>query len=79
MTTILLTNWPKLRLYGQNGQGNFDPDHPQNYQIFMVKMVNPNLIMTIFTIPDFFVLKIVEVLKFIVEIPVNLDHLTMTI
>jgi hypothetical protein len=36
-------------------------DHPQNYQIFLDKMVNPNLIMTIFTIPDYFVVEIVEI------------------
>jgi hypothetical protein len=38
----------------------------------MVKMDDPNLIMTITPIPDFFVVEIVE-------ISVNLDHLTMTI
>jgi hypothetical protein len=38
-------------------------------------MVNPNLITTIFTIPEFLSLKFVKM----VEISVNFDHLTMTI
>jgi hypothetical protein len=75
MTTIFLTIWPKLTFYGQNGQANFDHYHPQNSKIFMVKMVNPNLIMTISTIPDFYVVEIFE----IVEISVNFYYLTMTI
>jgi hypothetical protein len=42
-------------LYGQNGQTKFD--HSQNSKISVVKMVNPNLIMTITKIPDFLLLK----------------------
>jgi hypothetical protein len=42
--------WLKLKFYGQNGQANFDHDHFQNFKIFVVKMVNPNSIRTIFKI-----------------------------
>jgi hypothetical protein len=78
MTTIFLTMWQKLSFYGQNGQANFDHDHPQISKIFMVKMANPNLIITISTIPDFLLLKF---LKFVetVGISVDYEHLTMTI
>jgi hypothetical protein len=67
----------KLRHYGKTGQSKFDHDHPQDYKIFIVKMVNRNLIMTISTISDFSSLKL---LKFaaIVEISVDFYHLTMT-
>ena len=46
--------------------------------MLMVKMVNPNLIITILTIPDFFVIGIVDDVE-IVEISVDYDNLTMTI
>jgi hypothetical protein len=65
-------------LYSQNGQASFDLDHPKNSKIFMVKMVNLNLIMAISTIPDYLSLKFLEFVE-IVEIFVNFDHLTMTI
>jgi hypothetical protein len=65
-----------LRFYGQNGEAKFDHDHPQNSKILMVKMVNPNLIMTISTIPDFLLL---NVLKFVKIVEISVDHLTMTI
>jgi hypothetical protein len=58
----------KLRFYDENGEANFDHDNSQDSKIFMVKMVNQNLIMTITTIPDIFVPEIVE-------ISVNFDHL----
>ena len=38
-----------------------DHDHPQNSKIFMVKMIDPNLVMTMSTIPDFFVVEIFEI------------------
>ena len=56
-----LTILPKLSFDGQHGQANFDHDHPQNSKIFMVKMVNPNFIITISTIPDFLVVEIFEI------------------
>jgi hypothetical protein len=52
-----------------NGQSKLDNDHPKDYKIFLVKMVNPNLIMTISTIPDLFVVEIVLIY-------VNFDHKT---
>ena len=58
--TAIFGHLTELKFYGQNGQTKFDHDHPQDYKIFMVKMVNPNLIMTISTIPDFFVVEIFE-------------------
>ena len=73
-----LTIWPNSSFYGQNGQANFDHDHPQISKIFMVKMVNPNMIMTISTIPDFLLLKFLKFVE-IVEISVNFDHFTKTI
>jgi hypothetical protein len=60
MTTIFFDNLAKLRFYGQNGQSKFDHDHPQEKK-FMVIMVNPYLIITISTIPDIFVVEIVEI------------------
>jgi hypothetical protein len=70
-----LTTWPKLSFYGQNVEANFDYDHPQNSKIFMVKMVNdPKLIMKIYTIPDFLLLRFLKFVEF-VEISVNFDHL----
>jgi hypothetical protein len=62
-------------LMTQNGRTKFDHYYSQNTKISVVKMVNPNYIMTISTIPDFLVVEFVE----IVEISVNFDHLTMTI
>jgi hypothetical protein len=62
----------QLRCLGQNSQSKIDQDYPQNYEILMVKMVDSNSIMTISTIPDYFVVEIVE-------ISVDFDHLTMII
>jgi hypothetical protein len=63
---------------GQNGKSKFDHNHPQNCKNFMVKIFNPNSILTISPNPDFLLLKL---LKFVenVEISVNFDHLTTTI
>ena len=44
----------------------------------MVKMVNLNLIRTIFKIPNFLLLKLLKFVE-IVETSLNFDHSTMTI
>jgi hypothetical protein len=58
----------KLGNYGQNGQSKLDHDHPQDYKILMVKIVNPNLIMTVSTIPNYFVVEIFEIVEISVKI-----------
>jgi hypothetical protein len=66
----------KLRFYGQNGRSKFDHDHPQDYKIFMVKMVNPNLIMTMSTIPDFYLLKL---LKYLLILTIDDEYCIMVL
>jgi hypothetical protein len=70
MTMVSLT-----KFFGQNFQSKFDHDHPQDNKIFIAKMVNyTNFIMTISIISNFLLM----LLKFVsmVEISVNIDHLT---
>jgi hypothetical protein len=62
MTTIF-DHLVKLRFYDLYGQSKFDHDHPQDYKIFIAKMVKPNLITTISTIAKFFVVEIVEICR----------------